>query len=85
MWMKVLIEDKQIRVAVDNNVYIIKEEEPHLFIICFVNANSKSLTYLTFTHTAYDALLWINGEESERAKKQMEQADLMARRAMNNG
>lgn len=79
--MYVDIQEKVIYVKSDYcGQYKIIEEEPHSFIIC--SRIGDTLSYETFTHNAFDALLWIKEQESKSMKRMAAQADMMAGRYM---
>lgn len=78
MYVDIQEDAKTIFVKTDNRRYCITEEEAHIFIIGSYIGNTKTLAYETFTHNAYDALLWIKHKENEISKRMMEQCDKMA-------
>lgn len=78
--MYVDIQKKVIYVKSDYRQYKIIEEEPHSFIIC--SRIGDTLSYETFTHNAFDALLWIKEQESKSMKRMAAQADMMTGRYM---
>lgn len=77
--MYVDIQEKVINVKSDCGQYKIIEEEPHSFVIC--SRVGDTLSYETFTHNAFDALLWIKEQESKSMKRMMAQAERMAAQA----
>lgn len=77
MYIDIKENAKTIFVKTDNRRYCITEEEAHIFIICSYVGDTKTLAYETFTHSAYDALLWIKHKDDEILKCMMEQADKM--------
>lgn len=83
MYIDIQENAKTIFVKSDNRRYCITEEA-HIFIICSYIGNTKTLAYETFTHSVYDALLWIKHKENEISRCMMEQADKMQRMVIQN-
>lgn len=83
MYIDIQENAKRIFVKGDNRRYCIIEEA-YIFVICSYIGNTKTLAYETFTHSVYDALLWIKHKENEISRCMMEQADKMHRMVIQN-